>query len=422
MWIRKKFQSGLNQWDAAINRRLFFLLVSPLLLGVFKFPALSLTTEVSFARPLSIRWQYSTEQVTQLTPASDDEFVFLPLAKGVLVTLQARDGKLLWQTDPGGEFSASPVIDRRRVYVATSESTAQKPPAVQGMIRALGSQTGVTIWRLQLPSPLRGSLIETGNAVLGAGDDGKLYSIEKDSGKILWATHLGGKFTARPVVSNGHVYIGGELGYLFAIEVKSGKVVWRYRTRGALHGAAAIAQEAIYIGSADGYVYALNSKKGQLLWRSRTGAEVQSVAGSRNGLIVVSLDNFIYLLSFDRGSRLWKRQMPGRIAAPPLVREDEDAAFFTPLTGDSGVALKLNDGKFLNSFYVGEDNNTSAAPVASDTLLFITTRQGLLALANDAGQPSGSSPAHAGRLSPPLQPADLRRNTATNFNKGPCST
>jgi outer membrane protein assembly factor BamB len=311
--------------------------------------------------------------------------LFLPLSKGILVALQSRDGKLLWQTDPGGEFSASPATDSRRVYVASSESTSivgKTPLPVKGVIRALGLQSGVTIWRLQLPTPLRGTLVATSRAVFGAGDDGKIYALDKDSGRILWATHLGGTFTSHPVVADKYIYLGNDLGILFALDTISGKLLWRYRTRGALRGTASHSGQILYIGSADNYVYALNRESGRLLWRSRTGAEVQAVAVSRNGLIVASLDNFIYFLSFGRGDRLWKRQMPGRVTAAPLVAEN--SALFIPLAGDSCIALNLSDGKVLNNVTVGEDNNTAAAPIASDTLLFITTRRGLIAFENDS--------------------------------------
>jgi len=369
-----------------------FLFIIVLLSGVVPLPPPSFAREVSFSRPLSIRWQYTTDQATHLTPAfeSDSDLVFLPLSRGILVSLQARDGKLLWQTDPGGEFSASPATDSRRVYVASSESTnivGRSPLPVKAVIRALGLQSGVTIWRLQLPTSLRGTLVATSRAVFGAGDDGKIYALDKDSGRILWATHLGGKFTSHPVVCDERIYLGNDLGILFALDANSGKPLWRYRTRGALRGTASLSGQTLYIGSADNYVYALNRESGRLLWRSRTGAEVQAVAVSRNGLVVASLDNFIYFLSFGRGDRLWKRQMPGRVTAVPLITEN--SALFTPLAGDSCVALNLSDGKVLNSVIIGDDNNTAAAPIASDTLLFITTRRGLTAFENNSNKLAG---------------------------------
>jgi hypothetical protein len=72
--------------------------------------------------------------------------------------------------------------------------------------------------------------------------------------------------------------------------------------------------------------------------------------------------------------------LAGRVAAPPLVFNG--SVLLAPLVGDECVILNLEDGKKVNSIYVGEDNNPEAAPLlASDTLL-LTTREGLLALSN----------------------------------------
>src|SRR5215471_15726763 len=46
------------------------------------------------SQPLSIAWRYQTDQTTDFTPAADDQTVFIPLSSGVLMALNATDGKL----------------------------------------------------------------------------------------------------------------------------------------------------------------------------------------------------------------------------------------------------------------------------------------------------------------------------------------
>src|SRR3712207_8489639 len=53
--------------------------------------------------------------------------------------------------------------------------------------------------------------------------------------------------------------------------------------------------------------------------------------------------------------RLWKRQLPGRVAAQPLVAED--GILLAPLSGEECLVLSLRDGKKLNSINVGEDRS-----------------------------------------------------------------
>jgi hypothetical protein len=94
-------------------------------------------------------------------------------------------------------------------------------------------------------------------------------------------------------------------------------------------------------------------------------------------LIAASLDNFAYLLSLNKGALIWRRQLPGRIPARPFTATD--GALFTPLSTDSAIVLNLHDGKPANTLSLGEENSSSAAPIAIDNLVVIATSHGLLA-------------------------------------------
>src|SRR5205085_7820737 len=74
--------------------------------------------EPLLAQPLTVRWRYETNVTLNLTPAFDNERIYLPLAGGTIVALKARDGQLFWRSDMGGELSASPAADNKAIYVA----------------------------------------------------------------------------------------------------------------------------------------------------------------------------------------------------------------------------------------------------------------------------------------------------------------
>jgi hypothetical protein len=80
--------------------------------------------------------------------------------------------------------------------------------------------------------------------------------------------------------------------------------------------------------------------------------------------------------------KVWKRQLAGRATAPPLVLNNQ--VLLAPLVGDECVVLNLEDGKKVNSIYVGEDNNTEATPLLTTDALILTTREGLVAFSNNA--------------------------------------
>jgi outer membrane protein assembly factor BamB len=338
------------------------------------------------SQPLTVGWRYDSDLTLNLTPASDQGRVYLPLAGGIIVSLKAGDGTLNWRSEFGGELSASPVADGRSVYVASEtgkpESGARR---ATGALRALGKEGGVTQWMRTLAMPLQGSLTLANGKLFGGGRDGKLYAFDSNTGEVRWSFAYSAPFDSQPVVAEGRVYAGSEDGNMVALDEQTGKLLWRYRTRGPVRGPAASNSGSVYFGSADNYLYAVNVTNGRLLWRKRTGAGVQAVVRAGEDLLVASLDNYVYKFSL-KGKRLWKRQMPGRISAQPLITELE--ALFTPLSSEAGVVLELRDGRQVNSLPVGEEITTSASPIAVGGVVLLTTEHGLLAFS----QPKEAAP------------------------------
>jgi outer membrane protein assembly factor BamB len=356
------------------------------LIAIIYFPSLyvyaqftsEIDAHVTLSQPLIVKWLYESEFTINLTPATDGERIYLPLASGLLVSMRATDGQLFWRTELGGELSASPIADERSVYIASETVGEQKAePRASGALRALGREGGITLWMRTLPMPIRGSLAANEVNLFGGSADGRIYAVRKKTGDVSWITQHSAPFDSHPTIFGSSLYIGSTDGSLFSLNQSTGKVNWRYRTHGAISGRAVVDKGIVYFGSADGYVYALRDTDGHLRWRRRMGAGVQTVTSSQNGILVASLDNFVYLLSFNEGDRLWKRLLAGRIAAEPLITPD--GVFFTPLSSSTGVVLDLRDGKQLNSLPIGEDNSLASAPIIAGKMLLVTTRHGLLA-------------------------------------------
>src|SRR6185503_18526615 len=129
-----------ENWGVEHKRRTItalLLLCATVLLEVSAFGK----TDIVLSDPLTVRWRYDSSSTLNLTPASDNERIYLPLAGGVLVALKAKDGQLFWRAEIGGELSASPVADESAIYVA-SETTAPNGDArgSSGALRALGRE------------------------------------------------------------------------------------------------------------------------------------------------------------------------------------------------------------------------------------------------------------------------------------------
>jgi len=338
--------------------------------------------EALLAQPLTVRWRYESNVTLNLTPAFDNERIYLPLAGGTIVALKGRDGQLLWRSDMGGELSASPIADETSIYVASETTTpVGEPRGSSGALRALGREGGVTQWMMPLVKPVRGALAIGAGKVFAGGSDGRAYAFDKRTGGVLWSIPFTSPFNAQPVLKDGRVYFGSEDGTLVALDETTGRVWWRYRTKGAIHGSVAVTNDTVFFGSGDGYIYALSTDRGRLKWRKRTGGGVEAVALAGDALLAASLDNFAYSLNL-KGTMLWKKLLPGRISAQPLTVQE--TALFTPLSSLAAVVLNLKDGKQLNSLPTGEELTSSASPVIVGDAVIVTTEHGLLAFGRPA--------------------------------------
>ena len=341
---------------------------------------LSATDELALSLPLTTRWKYESDLTTNLTPTTDGQRVYLPLASGLLVSLSAATGELIWKTDIGGELSASPTADERAVFVASESGGEKLPSRANGALRALGRQGGITSWMRTLPMPIQGYLVASDENLYGGSADGRVYAIKKRTGDVVWIMQHSAPFSSHPTIYGAKLYIGSDDGSLYALDAKTGRVYWKYKSHGAIHGKAALVDGVVYFGSNDGYVYALRESDGRLRWRRRTGGSVQTVTETPSGILAVSLDNFVYCLLFKNGDRLWKRQLAGRIAAEPLTASD--GALFTALSTSVAVVLDVVDGKQINILPLGEENSITAAPIAAGKMLLVTTRHGVIAFAH----------------------------------------
>src|ERR1043166_8629071 len=186
-------------------------------------------SDVLLSQPLTVRWRYESSVTLNLTPAFDNERIYLPLAGGTIVALKAKDGQLYWRSDMGGELSASPVADEASIYVASETKVqpneTQKPA---GALRALGREGGVTQWMTPLVRPLRGALPLSAGKIFAGGSDGRAYAFDKRTGGVLWSIPYELVFAGQPVVKSGKVYIGSEDGTLLALDEASGRLLWRY--------------------------------------------------------------------------------------------------------------------------------------------------------------------------------------------------
>lgn len=332
--------------------------------------------------PMKIVWRFDAPDYVELSPASSNELVFIPLAGGKLIAVQLADGRLVWRAEIGGELSASPIANADYVIVSSAQENnlsegAGVPP--HGTLRALGVKSGVTIWSLTLESPVVGNLAVSKDTIFATTKVGEVFALKKESGQMLWRRGGDIRFTDVYTMSGGFIYIAERNGTVYALDQNTGQTKWVYPNKSSVK-AISSHQGQLFIGTVNKRITSLSEVDGSYLWQSKLKGNITSISPTPEGILASSLDNFVYLFNMKSGKTVWKRNLSGRVIARPLIIDDY--ALFAPLSGDECVVLSLKTGKKVNALFVGRDNTAAASPVHSNGILLLPTRNALLAWSN----------------------------------------
>jgi len=193
-----------------------------------------------------------------------------------------------WETRPGGQIYASPVLHGQRAFVGTTGGT----------MNAINVADGSIAWAVPIGKPIFGdALVDTAQVVFGT-DGGELVALATADGAERWRYDLGDEHVGRmlpnpnifdwpegmtwdyhgvaPVSADGTVFVGGADGSFHAVDAATGERRWRRRVGGRIRAAAAVAGNMVVVGSTSGRVVALDRSSGRLRWSADAGTPVTS--------------------------------------------------------------------------------------------------------------------------------------------------
>ena len=94
-----------------------------------------------------------------------------------------------------------------RLFVATSA----------GKLRALDTETGRLLWKVEDLAPVYSSPIVSGDTVIQAASDGTIYGFDVATGEELWRVSVDDGIVSSPILANGTLYVPTEEGTLYAL-------------------------------------------------------------------------------------------------------------------------------------------------------------------------------------------------------------
>ncbi len=219
-------------------------------------------------------------------------------------------------------------------------------PAGASLTPAAASRLALA-WQADLQSPIAGSPVVAGSALVVGTLGGTLEALSTDKGEKLWAVSGLGPLTGQPLIFQDKVYVGSSDGRLYAVELLSGTRIWDWRAPGlqpAIWGGPVVYRGLLLVGIGSqehgtppeaGRLVALDPASGDRLWATclqsdcGTGGAISSsiaVDSAGNGYVGVgSPDDALAAFDVGIGRITWQKSLypdQGRgadVAATPLL-------------------------------------------------------------------------------------------------------
>ena len=255
--------------------------------------------------------------------------------------------KTVWQASVGksGGYLFSPAVDGDAVLVA----------GMDGQITSLEAGTGRTRWKADVGQTLSGGVGAGAGMVLAATAKGELVAFDR-SGKPLWRAQLAGEVLAPPVVE-GNIVIGRTAdGRVFGLSAADGTRKWVYqRTLPALtlrSGAGIqLGRGGAFLGMAGGLVAALDPDSGRVWWevtiaQPRGSTELERIADvaslpavSDQQVCAVAYQGRVACLDGKSGTLNWAKDLS---SSAGLALDERHV--YVPDDGGVVLALDLRTG------------------------------------------------------------------------------
>lgn len=220
--------------------------------------------------------------------------------KDVSATAQATT---LWSTRIGkglgkGRYPMAPAQDGSRVFAADH----------RGLITALDSKTGSTLWETTLDSGASSALTAIDGQLYLGTRNGEVVAIDQSTGKVKWKTTSSSEVLAAPQPTSQLLIIQTVDGRVTALNRDNGSEFWSYSaSQPALSlrtSATPTAIDAVTIaGLANGRLVTLDNRTGQPLWERRisnpTGNSDIERLSDLSGQPLLTPDGRLYATSYN---------------------------------------------------------------------------------------------------------------------------
>lgn len=205
------------------------------------------------------RWQYRREAPAEFAlmgegrPVVSDGRLHVGFSDGMLVTLDARDGAVVWTRDLSPEHDRFQDVDATPILAGGLLLAAS---AAAGLY-ALDPATGAIRWTVPIDGIQHATKVD--EDVVVALDSGRVMRLEGSTGRARWRTTLGDAGApGEPTLVAGLLAVTTSHGGLHLLDAWTGRPMQRFEPGSGIHARPAVgADGSVFVLSNGGVLYAL---------------------------------------------------------------------------------------------------------------------------------------------------------------------
>lgn len=289
--------------------------------------------------------------------AGDKAAVFAAGYDGAVSAFDTERGMLFWSVELGGKAVSNISITAERIYVATRTEDADF-----AVLRSISRETGVTIWRVQIPAASRIYLGNDGPDVIFLTDKLTLGRHLAADGELLWQRSFpGAELGTEPRFADGKTFFGTSAKRVVVVDLRTGAEDINFETSFVPTFVSGSPDKAIIWGGERGNIVKMTNDAEDTSWRFTAGARVVDAETVGKLLIAASHDNFVYGISAYNGDVVWKRRMPGRVQSFTVM--DKEIAVVTVVGESTAHLIDLSNGRIHDRFLLDGANVMPISPV-----------------------------------------------------------
>ncbi|NKB45026.1 MAG: PQQ-binding-like beta-propeller repeat protein [Alphaproteobacteria bacterium] len=202
--------------------------------------------------------------------AYEEGLIFATTGFAEVIALNAQSGRTVWRSKVDSPVRSAPTVSGGRVFVTTVDNQVFTLSAREG--ERLWTYSGVSSQTILLGG---GSPAVDGGVVIAPFTNGEIAALRVDNGSVLWSdsviavrrTEAAASLTdirGRPVIDRGRVYAVGHSGILVSIDLRTGQRVWDVPVPGVYQPW--ISGDFLYATTIDSEVVCVDVRTGQIMW------------------------------------------------------------------------------------------------------------------------------------------------------------